>query len=239
MTQLNNSAELSNLPESCKVEYEVDGQRVKLTQSIVQNYIVGNQANITPQEFKLFAELCQARKLNPFLREAYLIKYSDKQAAQMVVSKDVVLKRAVLHPQYDGKESGVIVRTANGDIIERAGCFVDSENEKLLGGWCKVYRKDWKRPEYMSVSLEEVASRKSDGTINTTWLTKSATMVEKVAKVRALREAFVEEFGGMYIEDEISDSTQTTNEPVVADPFTQSQVIDVPAQEENIDLSAL
>ena len=99
MTQLNNSAELNNLPESCKVEYEVDGQRVKLTQSIVQNYIVGNQANITPKEFKLFAELCQARKLNPFLREAYLIKYSDKQAAQMVVSKDVVLKRAVLHPR--------------------------------------------------------------------------------------------------------------------------------------------
>lgn len=69
MTQLNNQ----NLPDNCKVEYEVDGQRVKLTQSIVQNYIVGSQANITPQEFKLFAELCQARKLNPFLREAYCI----------------------------------------------------------------------------------------------------------------------------------------------------------------------
>lgn len=239
MTQLNNSAELSNLPESCKVEYEVDGQRVKLTQSIVQNYIVGNQANITPQEFKLFAELCQARKLNPFLREAYLIKYSDKQAAQMVVSKDVVLKRAVLHPQYDGKESGVIVRTADGSIIERAGCFVDSSNESLLGGWCKVYRKDWKRPEYMSVSLDEVASRKSDGTFNTNWATKSATMVEKVAKVRALREAFVEEFGGMYIEDEVNNYQPEKEETVVADPFVQPGVIDVPVQEENIDLSAL
>lgn len=193
MTQTNNEL---------VVEYEVNGQKIKLTQSIVQNYIVGSQANITIQEFKLFTELCQARKLNPFLREAYLIKYSDKQAAQMVVSKDVVLKRAVLHPQYDGKESGVIVRTAEGNIIERAGCFVDTENEKLLGGWCKVYRKDWKRPEYMSVSLEEVASRKGDGTLNSNWATKSATMVEKVAKVRALREAFVEEFSGMYIEEE-------------------------------------
>ena len=238
MTQLNNQAELSNLPESCKVEYEVDGQRVKLTQNIVQQYIVGTQANITPQEFKFFAELCQARKLNPFLKEAYLIKYSDKQAAQMVVSKEVVLKRAVLHPQYDGKESGVIVRTANGDIIERAGCFVDTENEKLLGGWCKVYRKDWKRPEYMSVSLDEVASRKSDGTINTTWLTKSATMVEKVAKVRALRETFVEEFGGMYIEDEVN-NYQPEKETVVADPFVQPGAIDVPVQEDSIDLSAL
>ena len=230
MTQLN------NLPENYKVEYEVDGQKIKLTQSIVQQYIVGTQANITLPEFKFFAELCQARKLNPFLKEAYLIKYSEKQPAQMVVSKDVVLKRAVLHPQYDGKESGVIVRTAEGNIIERAGCFVDFKNEELLGGWCKVYRKDWKRPEFMSVSLDEVASRKNDGTLNSNWLTKSATMVEKVAKVRALREAFVEEFGGMYIDDEFSNSQP---EKESTDPFTQPDVIDVPVQEENIDLSAL
>ena len=230
MTQLN------NLPENYKVEYEVDGQKIKLTQSIVQQYIVGTQANITLPEFKFFAELCQARKLNPFLKEAYLIKYSEKQPAQMVVSKDVVLKRAVLHPQYDGKESGVIIRTSEGNIMERAGGFVDFKNEELLGGWCKVYRKDWKRPEFMSVSLDEVASRKNDGTLNSNWLTKSATMVEKVAKVRALREAFVEEFGGMYIDDEFSNSQP---EKESTDPFTQPDVIDVPVQEENIDLSAL
>lgn len=230
MTQLN------NLPENYKVEYEVDGQKVKLTQSIVQQYIVGTQANITLPEFKFFAELCQARKLNPFLKEAYLIKYSEKQPAQMVVSKDVVLKRAVLHPQYDGKESGVIIRTSEGNIMERAGCFVDFKNEELLGGWCKVYRKDWKRPEFMSVSLDEVASRKNDGTLNSNWLTKSATMVEKVAKVRALREAFVEEFGGMYIDDEFSNSQP---EKESTDPFTQPNVIDVPVQDEDIDLSAL
>jgi phage recombination protein Bet len=230
MTQLN------NLPENYKVEYEVDGQKIKLTQSIVQQYIVGTQANITLPEFKFFAELCQARKLNPFLKEAYLIKYSEKQPAQMVVSKDVVLKRAVLHPQYDGKESGVIIRTSEGNIMERAGCFVDFKNEELLGGWCKVYRKDWKRPEFMSVSLDEVASRKNDGTLNSNWLTKSATMVEKVAKVRALREAFVEEFGGMYIDDEFSNSQP---EKESTDPFTQPDVIDVLVQEENIDLNAL
>ena len=201
MTQTNN--ELA-------VEYEVNGQKIKLTQSIVQQYIVGNQASITLQEFKLFTELCQARKLNPFLREAYLIKY-DSSPAQLVVSKDVVLKRAVLHPQYDGKESGVIVRTSDGSIIERAGCFVDSKNEELLGGWCKVYRKDWKRPEFMSVSLNEVASKKRDGSLNSNWANKSATMVEKVAKVRALREAFVEEFSGMYIEDEFNN--QVNEEP--------------------------
>ena len=44
------------------VEYEVEGQKIKLTPSIVQQYIVGTNAKITLQEFKLFKELCKVRK---------------------------------------------------------------------------------------------------------------------------------------------------------------------------------
>ena len=92
------------------VEYEVEGQKIKLTPSIVQQYIVGTNAKITLQEFKLFTELCKVRKLNPFLREAYLIKYKEGTPAQLVVGKDAILKRAVLNPNYDGMESGIIIK---------------------------------------------------------------------------------------------------------------------------------
>ena len=57
------------------VKFEVEGQEIKLSKKIVQEYIVGSDVPITNQEFKLFTELCKVRKLNPFLREAYLIKY--------------------------------------------------------------------------------------------------------------------------------------------------------------------
>src|SRR5574344_993881 len=78
------------------VKFEIDGQEIKLTPKIVQEYIVGTEAKITNQEFKLFTELCKVRKLNPFLREAYLIKYKAGVPAQLVVGKDAILKRAVL-----------------------------------------------------------------------------------------------------------------------------------------------
>ena len=241
MTQNTNQKETK---AELTVEYEAAGQKVKLTPTIVQNYIVGSEAKITLQEFKFFTELCQARKLNPFLKEAYLIKYSEKQPAQLVVSKDVILKRAVLHPQYDGKESGIIVKDEDGAIIERPGCFYDYKTETLIGGWCRVYRKDWTHPEYMSVSLSEVAQKKSDGNLNSNWMTKAATMVEKVAKVRALREAFVEEFAGMYIEDEIQQDlpTDIPIQKYEEDPFdAKENVIDVEVapKEESVDLSAL
>lgn len=191
------------------VIYEVDGNEIKLTPSIVQEYIVGSQSKITMPEFKFFTELCKARKLNPFLKEAYCIKYGSEPAA-MVVGKDAILKRAILNPNYNGIESGIIVLSEKGEIIERQGTF-RLDTEKLVGGWARVFRKDWERPTYVSVSFSEVAQTKNiykdkkvvGKELNSNWSTKGATMVEKVAKVRALRESFIEDLGGMYEAEEM------------------------------------
>ena len=183
------------------VKFEIDGNEIRLTPKIVQEYIVGSDVPITNQEFKLFTELCKVRKLNPFLREAYLIKYTEKTPAQLVVGKDAILKRAVLNVNYDGMESGIIVKKEDGTVEERNGTFRLGD-EELVGGWAKVYRKDWTHPIYSSVTFNEVAQKKSDGSLNSNWSTKGATMVEKVAKVRALRETFVEDLAGMYEAEE-------------------------------------
>lgn len=199
---MSNNDQPQSTSQELVVKFEIEGQEIKLTPKIVQEYIVGTDAKITNQEFKLFTELCKVRKLNPFLREAYLIKYSDKQPAQIVVGKDAIVKRAVSNPNYDGMENGIIIQKEDGTIEERKGTF-RLGNEQLVGGWARVYRKDWSHPTYVSVSFGEVAQKTSSGTYNSNWSNKGATMVEKVAKVRALRETFVEDLGGMYEADEV------------------------------------
>ncbi len=223
---------MSEQKQEITVKYEVDGNEIKLTPSIVQNYIVGTNAQITLPEFKFFTELCKARKLNPFLKEAYCIKYGS-QPAQIVVGKDAILKRAILNSNYDGMESGVIVVNKSGDVVERKGTF-KLPDEQLVGGWAKVYRKDWQHPTYCSVSFDEVAQKKGDGTLNSNWSSKGATMVEKVAKVRALRETFIEQLGGMYEAEEMGvdlpQNQQSTavvaeqNEPVEAEAISMSEL---------------
>lgn len=194
---------MSNDTKELAVVFEVEGSEIKLTPSIVQNYIVGTDAQITMPEFKFFTELCKARKLNPFLKEAYCIKYGN-QPAQIVVGKDAVLKRAIRNADYDGMESGVIVQVMEtGEVIERKGTFYLKDEENLVGGWARVYRKNWTHPTYCSVSFDEVAQKKNDGKLNSNWSGKGATMVEKVAKVRALRETFIEDLGGMYEAEEM------------------------------------
>ena len=210
------------------VKFDIDGNEIKLTPSIVQEYIVGTDAKITNQEFKLFTELCKVRKLNPFLREAYLIKYKQGTPAQMVVGKDAILKRAVLNPNYDGIESGIIIQKDDGTVEERQGTFKLGE-EQLVGGWARVYRKDWSHPTYASVGFSEVAQKTGDGSLNSNWKNKGATMVEKVAKVRALRETFVEDLGGMYEAEEVEQDLPET-------PIIEVQA-DIEEQEETKEVS--
>ncbi len=214
------------------VVYEVNGEQIKLTPSIVQQYIVGDSGTITLPEFKFFTELCKARKLNPFLKEVYCIKVGN-QPAQIVVGKDAILERAIIHPDFDGMESGIIVQAIEtGEIIERKGTFYIRDEEKLVGGWAKVYRKNWKYPTYCSVSFDEVANKKKDGSLNSNWAGKGATMVEKVAKVRALRETFIEDLQGMYDADETNapapEAPSAPSEPVIVkQPEPDEDPIDV------------
>lgn len=208
-----------NNQEEIKVVYQVGDLEVKLTPKIVQDFLVNGNSQITVPEFKLFTELCKSRKLNPFLKEAYIIKFGT-QPAQIVVGKDAILKRAILHPKFNGREQGIIV-ISNGEVIERKGAF-RLKDEVVVGGWAKAYRKDWDYPVYISVGFDDVAQKKGDGSLNQQWSNHGETMVEKVALVRALREAFVEDLGGMIDEDE---AWKIDNTP-------RKSVVDVVIQEE-------
>lgn len=193
------------------VSFEVDGYQVKLTPSIVQNYIVGSNTQITMAEFKFFTELCKVRGLNPFLKEAYLVKYGN-EPAQLIVGKDAVYKKAILHPKFDGVESGIIVQdTKTNEITERKGGFY-LPTETVLGGWARVYRKDWSYPVYHAVPFAEVAKKKKDGAYNQFWGKQPALMCEKVAKTRAMREAFIEVLGGSV------DEVEQFDEPIQYQP---------------------
>ena len=77
----------------------------------------------------------KVKKIKPFLKE--LIKLN--QPAQIVVGKDAILKRAILHPEFNGRQQGVIVEKEDGTIEERNGTFKSSK-EKLVG-WAKYIAK--------------------------------------------------------------------------------------------------
>jgi len=171
------------------LEYTMaDGQ--VLTADTVRNYLVSGNGNVTDQEVVMFIELCKAQHLNPFIREAYLIKFGNSPA-NIVVGKDVFVKRAYRNPDYEGMRAGIVVVDKNGDVKEREGSL-KAPGETLIGGWCEVYIKNKKHPIKSIVSLEEYSKAQS------TWKSMPMVMIRKVAMVTALREAFPEDLQGMY-----------------------------------------
>lgn len=206
-------------------EYDSNGEKVKLSPATVRNYLVNGGGNVTDQEVMMFLTLCRYQRLNPFLKEVYLIKYGNSPAT-IVTGKELFMKRANRNPNYAGKKAGIIVASKeNGAVTEREGTVYIPETEELIGGWAKVYIKGHNEPEYASVSFNEYAGRKSDGTLNSQWATKPATMIRKVALVQALREAFPEDFGGLYSPEEMGNSAA-----VVLDDAVPAQPMEMPAE---------
>ena len=201
MTVQNSLARKSN--ESVTT-FTVGNDTVTLSPSIVRNYLTNGNGAVTDQEVNYFVHLCRGQRLNPFLKEIYLIKFGT-QPATFVVSKEAFLKRAEANPQYDGSESGIIVLNKDGELIERKGGFFLKDSEQVVGGWAKVYRKDRKYPSDVQVTFEEYAGRTKEGNLNSNWANRPATMIKKVALVQALREAFPNDLNNLYTEEEQGD----------------------------------
>jgi phage recombination protein Bet len=217
-------------PQKSQVtEYIANGETIRLSPSTIKSYLVSGNGNVTDQEAMMFLSLCRFQHLNPFMREAYLIKYGNSPAT-MIVGKDVYLKRANRNERYLGKQAGIIVLDTNtGEVTEREGTF-HMPDEEIVGGWAKVYIKD-KQPEYNAVSFDEYAGRKADGSLNSQWASKPGTMIRKVALVQALREAFPEEFAGLYDQAEMTDvSDVKLDETAVKQPETPKQEAPVQAK---------
>lgn len=209
------------------VEYEVNGMTVKLTPNTVRNYLVsGDKERVTTQELAMFINLCKFSKLNPWVREAYCIKFGNEPAT-MVVGKDAFQKRAEANPNYDGAEAGIIVIDESGELIYRKGTLKLSD-EQIVGGYAEVWRKDRNHSTRIEVSFDEYAARKKDGSLNAQWTKRPATMIRKVALVQALRETFPSSFGGMYTAEEqgVDEVDYTINvEPEVID-MESAEIVD-------------
>ncbi|EAH0733586.1 phage recombination protein Bet [Listeria monocytogenes] len=230
MTNEVNNIQNVNLLNKSTV-FEVNGEEVKLSGNIIKQYLVSGDAEVTDQEVIMFLQLCKYQKLNPFLNEAYLVKFTNKNGkdkpAQIIVSKEAFMKRAETHEQYDGFEAGIIVER-NGEVVEIEGA-VSLDKDKLLGGWAKVFRKDRSRPVSVRISEKEFNKRQS------TWNAMPLTMMRKTAVVNAMREAFPDNLGAMYTEEE--QGTTPSIERNVQEEISanaNSEVLDMPTQKKEM-----
>jgi len=197
------------------VKYKSEsGEEVSLSADIIKRYLVsGDPSKVTDQEVMMFRKRCQYQKLNPFLNEAYLVKFGNEKA-QIIVGKDVFMRRLSNSPLVEGYQAGIIVRKKGSDEIQyRNGTFYVPGEEELLGGWSRIWRKGWKEPVEHSVSLPEYIKLGANKEPQAGWK-KAATHIRKVALVQNAREV-VPDLRQLYISEEMQvDEEQLQNAQV-------------------------
>jgi len=225
--QANVSQTLLGANDKGRVTYQVNGEDVNLSFHIVRNFLTrGNGNSVTDAELVQFISLCRANQLNPFIGDAYMVKYGSEPAS-MIISKSAFMKRGESAPQYTGYQAGVIL-LRDKQVVEEEGSFF-LPGDQLVGGWAKVYRSDRPHPVVIRVRLQEYNKGKS------TWASMPGTMIRKVAIAQAFREAFPFAVDGMYTPEEIPDEQGDGQAPAansIKPVFTEA---DAPAPEQQAD----
>lgn len=214
---------MSNELMNRATEFDVGGSTVKLSGNIVKQYLVSGNGNVSDQEVVMFINLCKFQQLNPFLNEAYLVKFGN-QPAQIIVSKEAFMKRAEMNKEFKGVEAGIIVER-EGKLVDLEGA-IKLSTDKLIGAYAHVYRSDRDKPITVRISLEEF------GKSQATWKQMPMNMIRKTAIVNALREAFPNNVGAMYTEEEVQQS-ETYEQPIeeVIKQHQAQQPIAIPKQD--------
>lgn len=172
-----------------------------------------------------FMLMCQARKLNPFEGDAFLIGYDSQHGPSfsLITAHQAFLKRAELHPEFDGMESGTIVQR-NNEFIDLIGDW-HMPGDKILGGWAKVFFKNRSHPMHKRLRLERFNKRYG------IWNDDPAGMIVKCTEADALRSSFPTMLGGLYITEEFDATQGEIARPQFPETVTAT-VVETPAAEQ-------
>jgi phage recombination protein Bet len=144
------------------------------------------------EEFDVLMETAKARRVNPILRQVFFVQRYDTEKKRTVWAVQVSI---------DGLRA----------MADRSGLYAGQDepeyltNEKGELECCKVrvYRSDWPRPVVGVAYWSECVQKTREGGATKFWREKPRLMLAKCAEAQALRKAFPEDTGGIYIEDEM------------------------------------
>lgn len=223
-------AAMTTIPKVMRDEKEVEytplgeGQPIRLSLDLVRRWLMPptkQGKHPSDEDVMKFMMLCKTRELNPWVGDAFCVGYdgNDGPEFNLITSVQALFKRADAHPEYNGIESGIIVKTKEAAIEQRVGDWFD-DGEKLLGGWARVWRKDRERPFEERIKLATFNKGRS------VWKSDPEGMISKCAEAGALRKAFPTQLGGLYLREEF-DRTRTID--------STAHEVDKPATEKAMD----
>lgn len=158
----------------------------------------------TPGDLAVFLNYAQRTGLDPFSRQIYMIGRWDSRSRS---------QKWTIQASIDGLR---IVAQRSGDYAGQVGpqwCGTDGQwrdvwldTEPPAAARVGVLRRGFDAPLYAVAVFREYAATTKDGGLTSMWRDKPSLMVAKCAEALALRKAFPNDLGGVYIAEEMDRS---------------------------------
>lgn len=161
-------------------------------------------------DLQVFFHVCQRTKLDPFARQIYMIGRPEralvngewrpvtKYTIQTGIDGFRLIARRAAHESHDSLEYEDTL-WCGPDGAWRDVWLGDSAD--LRAAKATVIRGG-RRFSHVAL-FAEYAQTKRDGSLTSMWATKGANQLAKCAEAGALRKAFPQDLGGMYVDDEM------------------------------------
>jgi phage recombination protein Bet len=169
-------------------------------------------ADLTDNEFRIFAQVCDRTQLDPFARQIFAI-----------VRKDNSLpggRRLTIQTSIDGFR---LIAERSGKWAGVQGpwwCGPDGKWQEIwvaetppVAAKVGVLRDGFLEPVYAVAHFKSYAQRKYDGSLMAVWKTMPELMIAKCAEALALRKAFPQELSGLYTTDEMAQADNPVTYP--------------------------
>lgn len=156
----------------------------------------------TDDEFKVFLEVCQRRKIDPFSKLLYLVKRWDSQARQETMALQSSIDYFRLTAERNGHYAGQVgPQWCGEDEVWKDVWLAKVPPRAARVG---VLRSDFKEPLWAVALWDSYVQKKKDGSVTHFWAQMGSLMLGKCAEALAIRRAFPEDLAGLYTADEMA-----------------------------------
>ena len=158
----------------------------------------------TDSEWETYLETCRTYRLSPMRKQIYLVSRWDSIKSRMCATPQISIGGLRALALRTGQFEGTTEPEWGDEEGNWYKLWPKAKGPYPYAARIGVYRHGFRAPVWGVAYFHELAQKKKDGSLTKFWADMGIHMIQKCCLADALRGAFEEEVGGLYLHEEMN-----------------------------------